>query len=111
MNVKTSTFCWAATAALLLAFSVGCTSVMSHVVGMAPCMVLEREYTWDFRATESTDGSSLEISGMSGHSALAVSKISVKRQETNLIVLVHLAPGREGIRADFNYRLPVPSGI
>jgi hypothetical protein len=75
---------------------------MSHVTGFAPWMVLEKEYTWNFRVTE-LNGNELRVSGLSGHSAFAVSKITVVRKRQDLIMCVRLALGRSGLRGDFDY--------
>ncbi len=63
------------------------------------------------RETKGSPDVSLEISGITFHSALVVEKIETIVEKDCLLVLVHLMFTRSGLTGNFAYDFDVPKGI
>ncbi len=53
----------------------------------------------------------LRISGLSGHSALAVKKITTEREDSSIVVLVHLDLAKGKRSGSFEYDVPIPDSV
>ena len=71
-------------------------------------MILELKDIQHFQALEEKQGSVLQISGLAFHSALAVEKMTTKKEGNNLIVELHLVRAQKGLSGSFSYKIPVP---
>ena len=78
-----------------------------HTVG-----VLEYGATRDLKVVSLySPKPTMHISGFSGHSALAVKKITTEREGPSIIVLVHLFPARGKRSGNFEYDVPIPDSV
>jgi hypothetical protein len=74
--------------------------------------VLEYRDTMQFKAVSlPSPQPTVRISGLSGHSALAVKKITTEKEGSSIIVLVHLFLAKEKRSGSFEYDVPVPDSV
>jgi hypothetical protein len=75
--------------------------------------VLEHSSVIGFKAVETSKPEStvVRISGLSGHSALSIKKITTVREGTSQVVLVHVFLGRSGTSGSFSYDVIVPNSV
>jgi len=77
-------------------------------------IILERETVVHLQVVELQRGQSVvvRISGLSGHSALSVKRITSHVENGTIIVIVHLfsLPG-QGTSGNFQYDVPVPESV
>ncbi|MFI5103207.1 MAG: hypothetical protein ACHP9V_07575 [Terriglobales bacterium] len=76
-------------------------------------IILEREAVIHLQVIELQHGRStvVRISGLSGHSALSVKKITSHVENGEITVIVRLFLAREGTSGNFQYDVPVPESV
>jgi hypothetical protein len=99
----------------LVALATGVITVVASVLVFFffHTTVLERSDVWDFHLTETRNGgvSAIRISGFCRHTALSVKDISVRRVDSEQVVIVRVFMSRRGTTGDFQVDVPVPDGV
>lgn len=74
--------------------------------------ILELKDVLSFSATQvSADPLTIKVSGLAGHSALVVSKITVIQKNEAATIVAHLALASEGKSGSFDYAYAVPASV
>lgn len=75
-------------------------------------LVLEQKDVQFFQVVNINEKpTTLKISGLAFHSALAVSEIITKEKESSLLILVYLTPARAGLSGSFNFEVSIPDRV
>ena len=73
-------------------------------------MILELKDVQNFQVVDKRETSELQISGVAFHSALGVKKMTIEKQDHDLIIKLHLVLAREKCSPRFDYIVAVPIG-
>lgn len=72
-------------------------------------MILELKDVQNFQAVEKQATSELQISGLAFHSAFGVKKITIEKQDHDLVIKLYLVRAGEKYSGSFNYTVAVPA--
>lgn len=76
-------------------------------------MILEAKDIQNLQVTANREpnGTTIRVSGLAFHSALAVKDFEIKREGKTLVLSLHLVRAQKGLSGSFAYSVPLPDGV
>jgi len=92
-------------------FIAGITLALLSASAGAGTQVLELRDVQNFKVSVNENATVLTLSGLAFHSALAVEKTSTFREDSDLVVVIHLVRAHGGLSGSFSQTVAIPPHV